>query len=389
MFIGGIEARVSVAILLFPLLAYPADWTVEVVDNAGTGLFSSLKIDHSGSAHLAYVLEDGRRRPLKYAFWDHKLDRWFVMEVEQSAAFSSLALDSNGRPRISFVDAERKPGAKLRYARWAGTAWVVEAIPLSSEIINSYTSIALDAEDRPSICFFERRDETNLQMRLRNAMWNGEYWAVHTIDGQEGSGAFNAMASDGRGTIHLVFASAAAGGSMRYAFWNGRWNVDTIDSPTEMYSGAVGQSVAIALDRNGNPHVAYFNTARGVLKYAVRRDGRWNVQAIDTVSKVADGDRNSIAVDDEGRPYIGYFDSGKGILKVAHRDGNRWVSDVVDENRAGFTSSLQIQGDSLWISYADEANHALKVARTLLRNAESAHSNEASRSNPPGGRAQQ
>src|SRR5580704_17328425 len=80
-----------------------ADWQVELVDQSGPGKFSSLKIDRDGNAHLAYVVDDGKDS-LKYAFWDHTLNRWFIMVVAQGASFSSLALDSKQRPHISYAD---------------------------------------------------------------------------------------------------------------------------------------------------------------------------------------------------------------------------------------------------------------------------------------------
>jgi hypothetical protein len=71
-------------------------------------------------------------------------------------------------------------------------------------------------------------------------------------------------------------------------------------------------------------------------------------------------------LDDQGNPYISYYDVGSGILKVAHRKDQKWVAEVVDRNFTGFTSSLQIDRGTIWLTYADEAGGGLKCARRSL-----------------------
>ncbi len=100
-----------------------------------------------------------------------------------------------------------------------------------------------------------------------------------------------------------------------------------------------------------------------LVKYATRRDGKWKIQAVDSMGEVAYPDRNGIAVDEDGHPYISYYDAGLGVLKLAHLNSNqKWVSEVVDENFAGFTSSLQIANHTIWLTYANESGTGLKFA---------------------------
>ena len=212
--------------LLFAGRTQAAGWKVEVVDPAGTGAFTSLKFDRFGNGHLAYIVQDRNHYPLKYAFWDRALKRWFVMGVANSASYCSLAVDSQGRPHISYADFGTLAGSQVRYAHWDGAVWSVAAIPANSETIGYYTSIALDALDRPIITFYELSGplETTFKRRLRNVAWTGEYWELTTIDGTDGSGKFNSMASDPRGLLHLVYANVAESTqAMRYASWDGKW----------------------------------------------------------------------------------------------------------------------------------------------------------------------
>lgn len=363
-------SRLASLALLLPASLCASVWLTEVVDTAGAGKFTSMRVDSHGNIHLAYSIEDGSRNPLKYAFRDVSLKRWFTMKVAEGAAACSLALDSNQRPRISWTDFGTMSGSKLRYAQWTGSAWRVQPIPLNSDVIAYYNSIVLDAEDNAAISFYEYRGpkETDLHIRMRIVQWDGQVWGVKTVDPTEGSGKFNSMAIDRRGRIHLAYANVSSGTEgLRYALWDGkRWKAEVVDDAARNGGGVVGQAVSVALDKEDNPHITYMNVSSPSMKYAVRRNGRWSVETVDTVSSVGYPDRNGIAVSEDGGPFISYYDAGRGHLKVAYQDRGKWLVETVDENAVGFTSSVQIHGGELWVSYADLANGAIRVSHTSL-----------------------
>jgi hypothetical protein len=346
-------------------------WSSELVDVAGAGKFSSMRIDKSGNIHVAYMIEDGIRNPLKYALWDRLLKRWFTMTVAEGASVCSLALDSKDRPHISWVDFGTASGSKLRYAAWNGSAWNVQAIPLNSDVIAYDNSLVLDGQDRPAIAFYEYRGpkDTDLHIRMRVVMLRDGVWQVRTIDPEEGSGKFNAMAVDDKDRIHLAYANVSAGTEgLRYAMWDGQhWTSEIVEDLGRNNGETVGYSVAIAADSDGNPHVTYMNWTTGQMRYAVRKGGRWTIQVVDAVSKVAYPDRNGITLDNTGRVYISYYDGGRGELKLAYMSGGaQWTLETVAVGYRGFTSSVQIYGNEIWISYADEASNGLAVAHRVL-----------------------
>ena len=115
---------VVAGVAVLPIKA--SQWTIETIDSSGAGYYTSLKADSTGNLHAAYVPQTPTR-PLKYAFWDNAVKRWFTMEVANKAEFCTLVLDSKGHPRVSYVDWGSGPGAKLRYAIWDGS-WKVQAI---------------------------------------------------------------------------------------------------------------------------------------------------------------------------------------------------------------------------------------------------------------------
>jgi hypothetical protein len=347
-----------------------ATWQIEIPDSSGAARYSSMKIDRSGNLHVVYSQEDGNTYPLRYAFRDHATGKWFTMTIAQGAAACSLALDSAQRPHVSYVDYGTGSGARLRYLNWDGSAWKGQPIPLNSDVIAYYNSIVLDAQDRPAISFYEYRGpkDSEIRIRLRAVMWNGKYWEARTVDSEEGSGKFNAMAIDPSGHIHLAYANVSAGtAGIRYAYWDGRaWKAQVIEGLEQNKGGTVGYSANIALDSSGRPRITYTDMTGMLIKYAALENDRWQIHAVDRIGAAAYPDRNAIAVDDRGRAWVGYYDAGRGQLKVARQEGGRWMADVVDGGGAGFASSLALEGNAVWISYGDEATHSLKVARLSL-----------------------
>jgi hypothetical protein len=348
-----------------------ATWQIETVDSGAPGKFTSLKVDKEGNVHIVYVIDDNAAT-LKYAFWDHVLKRWFTMKVAEGASFSSLILDSKQHPHIAWADFGTVIGCKLHYGYWDGTSWKTQAIPLSAETVAFYTSIALDRDGNPSISYYEydgpKGTGPEFRVRMRVVSWIGKYWQVSTVDGSNQSGKFNALAADAQGHLHLAYANVNPGtAGLRYGFWDGSaWHTEEADGMAANNRGYVGQAVCLVLDKDGDPHVSYMNNTELSVKYAVRKNGHWNVEVVDRLSGVGYPDRNSIALDEEGEAYLGYHDAGRGSLKLAHKEGSRWIAETIDGNGSGFTSSVDVTNDAVWISYTDEGGGGVKVAHARL-----------------------
>ena len=367
------NVKVLVSLLSFvPAISMAADihaaseWKIETVDTTGAGRFTSLKIDREGNIHVAYVPEIGGH-PLRYAFWDHSVKKWFTMSVAPVASFCTLVLDSKQYPHISYADHGTGLGAKLEHAYWDGQVWKVTPIEVQAgAVVAYYTSIVLDANDNPFFSFYDYADPTNtFRLRLRSVFWMGSYWQATTADAQGGSGKFNSIALDSKGRAHIAYANVKAETSgLRYASWDGN------DWKTEIIEGAGGPapvfSVSMLMDKNDNPHIVYTDVGRRLLKYATRSGGQWRIETLDSVLGPGYPDRDGIALDSEGNPYLSYYDERLGILKVAFRLNGKWMTQVVDRNFAGFTSSVGIDRDTLWVSYADDNEKSMKVAHRPL-----------------------
>ena len=334
-------------------VVHAADWRVVVVPDVPGGKFSSLKLDSYGNAHVVHM--DGFANMLHYSFWDRALNRWFSTNLERASGFCSLVLDSKQRPHISYP-----AGTGVVHSYWDGEKWQRQFANVHARVIDYYTSIALDLKDNPSISFYEEAGAGNAQLRLRIVVWNGSYWDLRTVDPDVGSGKFNSMAINSQGYPEIGYGNVEYKNvSLRYARWNGQtWNVEVLEST------ATGKwSVSMVLDKNDTPHIVYTDVGTHLVKYATKRAGKWEFQTVDSIVRQAYPDRNGIALDAQGNPYVSYYDAGAGFLKVAHRVNGRWVAEIVDQEFAGYTSSIQIGSDTIWLTYGDENGERLRFAR--------------------------
>ena len=103
-------------------------------------------------------------------------------------------------------------------------------------------------------------------------------------------------------------------------------------------------------------------------------DTNFDCYTLDDPSNVI-GWYTDVAVDQAGVPWVSYYDDTNDALKVAKFVGSggggcegssQWTCTVVDDptNLVGAYNSIAIDASgSAWISYYDDTNDALKIAR--------------------------
>jgi hypothetical protein len=343
------------------LPAAAAKWEVGTVEPLQGGQYSSIRVDRYGNAHVSTFSPN--THSLWYGFWDSGAKRWFGTQVDGCSGWTSLALDSQQRPHISYLEWGT---GRLKYAHWDGKTWQKQPVMIQAQVVSYSTSIALDAQDRPRISLYEEFGLGLVKTRLRFVSWNGEYWELRTVDSDEGSGKFNCLALNSAGLPRIAYGNVAyQNASLRFAQWNGRgWEVEILEG--EGQPGTSMYSVALVVDAADVPHITYTDYKNRLVKYAVKRNGKWHMEVVDSLAIAGYPDRNGLALDNDGNVYISYDDAGNGLLKMAYQKGGRWFSEVVESDHSGFTSCLRVTDDSIWMTYSDPTGEMLRCARCQL-----------------------
>lgn len=325
------------------------NWQTERVD--APKIFSnmgphSLALDASGHPHIAYGGDH-----LYYAWHDGSY--WHLETVDASEGvgeYTSLVLDAADRPHISYYDATN---GNLKYVHFNSSSWQVETVDSTGDV-GYDTSLALDASSQPHISYFDTINDD-----LKYAHFNGSAWLTETVDSAGLVGYDTALALDAAGQPHISYLDGS-NSCLKYAYFDGiAWQVEVVGS-------GWGYDTALALDAASRPHISYCLSGGPYgctdLKYVHFDGAMWQVQTVDSAGDV--GESSSLTLSSSGWPHISYRDITNNALKYAHFDGSIWQIETVDSiGDVGYDTSLALDtSDQPHISYFDWTNDDLKHA---------------------------
>ena len=246
-------------------------WQLVKLDWGGCSMYVTLALDGTGEPCISYYQwapsPDGARVWLachEAAGWQTPtvVDTVHYSLLQDLALYHSLVLQSDGTPHLNYYRQILSGPAQLWYATRSGGPWVRTVVD-EGPGVGSYSSLALDSQNRPRISYY---DHTNGD--LKYAQWSGSQWYTETVDNSGDVGSYTSLALDGSGNPHISYYDAT-NRDLKYAYWNGsQWRVEIVDS-----SGDVGEWTSLMLNAAGKAHISYYDQTNGDLKYATNSDG--------------------------------------------------------------------------------------------------------------------
>jgi hypothetical protein len=254
----------------------------------------------------------------------------------------------------------------LYYAWWDGQQWKKTLIDPSKT--GHQTSIQLDSQGNPRISYYcEEYSDHGMARNLKYAYFDGKNWYIQTVDHRAGTGKWNSLALDREDHPYISYSVTTPGNLALANFDGSEWQRSLADplNPKRGSKHSDGAtSLAIGADE---PYIAYIDVAAQTINYAWRQGSTWHQETVDSLVSVgADSDRLSLKLDRGGRPHLVFYDSGLGSLKYATRDDKGWHIETVDADNAGNYASLYLDTDDQpYVSYSALTDEELRIAYRL------------------------
>ncbi|MHB1350385.1 MAG: hypothetical protein ACYCYR_10985 [Desulfobulbaceae bacterium] len=331
-------------------------WSYETIDTSGLGSImpKAMTLDSSSSPHVIYVAYNGTNYELKYAFKIGNVWQITVVtsDVEVFPAIS-MALDNIDRPHVTFPSAY--PNYGLKYAFYDGTAWQIQDMGVSAWD----SSLALDKNSRPHISY-----RVTDNSGLFYAFYDGTNWQVTNVDTDEYAGMLNSIAIDSQSNIHISYQGP--NWNMMHAWYDGlAWQKEIVDI------SHLVQGESIALDSKGNPHISY-GFGPSEIHYAFYDGLNWQSQTIYSITQSSNFvSRTSLALDSLNHPHMSFFDWEQSSIKYGYNDGSGWQFQVLSPEgivTSPLTSLILDAYSNPHVVYFDETNNKIQYLYLLNNN---------------------
>lgn len=262
---------------------------------------------------------------------------WTVEPVafHGGSAPPDLAVDSAGIPHVLYC-----PPGDARFASRTVSGWTSEHL-VATPFGGICGNLALGPDDVPHVTTPYSLDLGCVAYGVRT----GGGWDFSCFPG----GVLDAVDSSGRPHAVTYWTVAPDRFDLRH-LWreaDGTWQFEAAE-PNALTAFPSLRWYSMVLDSADDPHVLYYDSVRGDVRYAFRDDAGWHVEVVEHVGNIGtSGQQGSLALDSFGEPHVAYFvrtDDPYGEVRYAVRTGTGWSREVVSAVQS-FAPSLALGPD--------------------------------------------
>jgi plastocyanin len=213
-------------------------------------------------------------------------------------------------------------------------------------------SISAGENGTPWISFYVLEGGA-LNPRVFATTLSGAKWSVEPIAGASPeTPATTAIRVAGDEPI-VAYGDGSA--TMLASRTGGEWATETADQ-------AGGLGVAMALDADGSPHLAYYDES-GAVKTARSTGGGWEVEEVADAGSPPDLGSAAIVVDSEGTEHVGWQTEDGTIGYSNNQEGDFGEPEEVPRSEAGARPVLGVNAeDEVWLGWVDTEDTEVQLA---------------------------
>ena len=279
---------------------------------------------------------------------DDNTAEWQIQTIDSGGSagtYTSIALDSDDRAHISHH--ARSSEEVLRYTTNASGSWVSQDVGEQGSGGGGwdYTSIALDSNDSAHIGYgswLGPHQRSKLYYATNAPQTERASWDVQFVDGDDVNGGVGCVV-DSSDNAHLGYV---------YCLWGypscGEWQIRYATNASDSWPyqvvdtgrSPVGNNLSVALDSQDKAHITYavYDYPEIHLMYATNATGSWSSQTVDSQDRV--GQDSSVALDSNDGVHIAYYDCGEWVqdectlqdLKYAANAQGSWQTATIDSD---------------------------------------------------------
>lgn len=280
---------------------------------ASLGAVTRLALDAQGAHHIAYISYNQFSQRLYYVT-DQQNPDWQTPVVLDGANFPSpssvaLAVDAANRPHVTYCAQEPNTlQQQLRYAHFDGSQWV--NAPIGNEQCWYASALAFDSQDVLHVAFYSTTQDGAGGVLKHGKLLNGA-WTIEVVYDSADAGRRLSLALGSDDSAHILYTHGPANQaakqidaapSLNYAYQvAGQWQIQTVGAAQSV--GATGE-LALALDSADQPFFVYAAQNPAALIFAWRDGGAWRSSGVEQEAVSLQG--LALQVNSDGNPHVAY-----------------------------------------------------------------------------------
>ncbi len=359
-------------LVLFSPLIYAASNSIVTVDNSGTvGQYTSMVLDASNNPIISYYNATQTKLKVMHCFEKNcaKFNSIVTPDIANNVGkYTSIALDSNGNPVVSYYDEAGHALKLLHCGNSSCSSGNTIATPDAVNNVGQYTSVTVDSNNKPVVTYYDATQGILRVLHCGNAACNAGNSIVKP-DTMSSNGVQSAVKINSLGNPVVAYYDFTFKSLKLLTCGNSNCSAGNTISTVDA-SGMVGGYPSMVLSSNGNPAISYLDLTNGKLK--ILRCGNTQCTLGNTIASVSGvsgvtGYFSSLRLDANNRPVVSFYNLTNSTLNIV-RCGNAACSSsnnisIPDASgKVGLYTSLRLDAaNNPVVSYYDSSKGDLKV----------------------------